>query len=151
MAQGEALSRTETPDAPLHLSIPRPHGPVPGRPGVSVRRRSRGAARGASSRRRARISMLEPRGLGGRAPGHDLALAADRLSALSGEARRACLGVRTAGPNWGRTFQAEDRAASWDELLDDVHIWHEARSRQYQCGRPALKVKPDAPRGSSQK
>src|SRR5260370_28424746 len=105
MAQGEALSRPETPDAPLHLSIPRPRGPVPGRSGVSLDRRPRGAARGASPGRRARISMLELRGLGGRAPGHDLALAADRLSALSGEARRACLGVRTASPDWGQTVR----------------------------------------------
>src|SRR3979411_2201116 len=82
MAQGEALSRTETPDAPLHLSIPRPHGPVPGWPGVSLSRRSRGTARGASPGRRARIPMLELRGLGGRAVGHDLALATDGLYAV---------------------------------------------------------------------
>src|SRR5713101_991475 len=106
MDQSDAASRTETPDALLHLSIPRPRGPVPGRPRVSVRRRSRGAARGPSPGRRARIPMLELRGLGGRAPGHDLALATDRLSALTGEA--------PAGVPWSKTASG---ASAWTSTL----------------------------------
>src|SRR5258708_34727945 len=106
MAQGEALSRSEATDPPLHLSIPRPDGPVPGRPEVSVRRRSGGAARGPSPGRRARIPMLELRGLGGRAVGDDLALATDRLYAVRlgprggigdiGDRPRLCPGINRA-------------------------------------------------------